>query len=357
MTAQPKINRRGWLALWLQNRRRARQNKLLPAPSLVSLGKVLGVTTWRAISPGAVDGWQFCTTDSAFDPAVKSFDQWVADADFPNTDYVILNDTTATVTVDFDYCAARYRVGTIWSCWTGVVDPTVTAPPAEDGGGELFESLLFGYDGITNQNGTLRDLGPFCGDLTFYGTAHVTSYVDPDSLVHPHVISCKGEWKVDYVEGQVRQTPEIFTGGTWATKLVCDSDEYLSMSLLDGGSILAAADNYAFSTVDCHAQLPFGMMAYRYAYLLSENDSNLVPQDGRFHWLFHTWNVAEGKYFLRVDDGEPIDIGYAFPGDEWTNIGTELPDCVFLSGGLIEKTFLFSRALTDEEMDQLCYSE
>ena len=352
MTAQPKINRRGWLAIWLQNRRRARQCRSaqsFPAPSLVSLETVAGNTTWQAIAPAAVDDWQFCTTDSAFDPEVKSFDQWVADADFPDTEFVNVNATTATVTVDFDYCAARYRVGATWSSWTGVLDATVIAPPAE--------SLLFGYDGITNLDGTLRDLGPYGGDLTFYGSTQIISYVDPDSVVHPHVISCDGEWKVDYVEGQVRQTPEVFTAGTWATKLICGDNASLSMSLIDDGSILASGDNYACSAVSCYAQLPFGMLAYRYSYLLSDNDSYLVPQDGRFHWLFHTWNVAEGKYFLKVDDGEPIDIGYAFPGDEFTVYGTDLPDCVFLCGGLIEKTFLFSRALTDEEMDQLCYSE
>lgn len=120
MTAQPKINRRGWLAIWLQNRRRARQNKSLPAPSLVSLGTVAGDTTWRAIAPVVVDDWQFCTTDSAFDPEVKSFDQWVADADFPDTEFTVINQATATVTADFTYCAARYRVGATWSSWTGV---------------------------------------------------------------------------------------------------------------------------------------------------------------------------------------------------------------------------------------------
>jgi hypothetical protein len=128
MTAQPKINRRGWLAIWLQNRRRARQNKSLPAPSLVSLGTVVGDTTWRAVAPVAVDDWQFCTTDSIFNPGEKSFDQWVEDADFPDTEFVIINAATATVTVDFAYCAARYLVGATWSPWTGVVDATVIAP-------------------------------------------------------------------------------------------------------------------------------------------------------------------------------------------------------------------------------------
>jgi hypothetical protein len=225
------------------------------------------------------------------------------------------------------------------------------------GGGDLFENLLFGYDGSTNQNGTLRDLGPYGGDLTFHGSTQVTSYVDADSVRHPQVISCDGEWMVDYVEGQVRQTPEIFTGGTLATKLVFGSNDSMNMCLMDKGSILAGGDSYVCSIVRCDAQLPFDMLGYRYSYNLSESDKYLVPQDGRFHWLFHTWDVAAGKYFLKVDDGEPIDIGYAFPIFGGTVYGTELPDCVFLFGGLIEKTFLFSRALTAEEMDQLCYAE
>ncbi len=234
-------------------------------------------------------------------------------ADAPDTAFDNVDARTATVTANFGWCAARYLVGATWSSWTGVVDKTVIAPPVEGGGGDLFESLLFGYDGSTNEDGKLRDLGPFGGDLTFHGATHVTSYVDPDMVTHPQVISCDGEWMVDYVEGQVRQTPEVFTGGTWATKLVFGNNESMSVSLMDGGSILSAGNTYACSIVRCDAQLPFGMLAYQYSYDLSEGDKYLVPQDGRFHWLFHTWDVAEGKYFLKVDDGEPIDIGYAFP--------------------------------------------
>jgi len=117
----------------------------LSAPSLVSLGTVAGDTTWRGIAPVAVDDWQFCITDSAFDPQVKSFDQWVADADFPDTEFVTVNATTATVTADFAYCAARYRVGATWSAW---------APPqlvlSSDGHGHLTWTLNFTspYTGI-----------------------------------------------------------------------------------------------------------------------------------------------------------------------------------------------------------------
>ena len=104
----------------------------------------------------AVDDWQFCTTDNVFDPQVKSFDQWVADADFPDTEFVTINATTATVTVDFAYCAARYRVGTTWSNWTGVVDATVIAPPApvivtftvvDNGGGTVDMNIGWTWDG------------------------------------------------------------------------------------------------------------------------------------------------------------------------------------------------------------------
>ncbi len=145
MTKTPTINRRGWLAMWLQKRRRARQCRSaqsFPAPSLVSLGTVAADTTWRAVAPIAVDDWQFCTTDNAFDPQVKSFDQWVYEADSPDTEFVIVDATTATVTVDLAYCAARYRVGATWSSWTGVLNATVIPPP-----GQLAEPTLAFVDG------------------------------------------------------------------------------------------------------------------------------------------------------------------------------------------------------------------
>jgi hypothetical protein len=124
---------------------------LLNAPDLVSLGTVAGDTTWRAVAPVAVDDWQFCTTDNVFDPAVKSFDRWVYEADAPDTEFVIINATTATVTVDFAYCAARYLVGTTWSPWTGVLDATVIPPPVElvlssDGHGHLTWTCNFIVD-------------------------------------------------------------------------------------------------------------------------------------------------------------------------------------------------------------------
>jgi len=203
MTKKPTINRRGWLAMWLQKRRRARQNKSLPAPSLVSLGTVAGDTTWQAVAPVVVNDWQFCTTDSAFDPAVKSFDQWVADADFPDTEFVIINAATTTVTADFTYCAARYLVGTTWSSWTGVVDKTVIEPPVQlvltsDGHGRLsWSSNVFSpyeyaigyssdgvtfndeYDGSTNGNMT-RDLSGLAG---YY---RVSRTDDEGNVVFPH---------------------------------------------------------------------------------------------------------------------------------------------------------------------------
>jgi len=159
MMATPKINRGGWLAAWLQKRRRARVRgalpTLLPAPSLVSLGTVAGNTTWQAVAPVVVDDWQFCTTDNAFDPEVKSFDQWVQGADFPDAEFVTINATTATVTVDFAYCAARYRVGATWSSWTSVVDTTPLVPPAPvvanfqvvDNGGMVDLNIVWTWDG------------------------------------------------------------------------------------------------------------------------------------------------------------------------------------------------------------------
>ena len=46
MTAQPKINRRGWLATWLHNRQRARRGPLLAA---VSPGLI--VWRWSSVNP------------------------------------------------------------------------------------------------------------------------------------------------------------------------------------------------------------------------------------------------------------------------------------------------------------------
>jgi hypothetical protein len=100
-----------------------------PAPFLVSLGTVNADNTWQAIAPVAVDDWQFCTTDNAFDPQVETFDHWVYEADARDADFVVINATTATVTVNFAYCAARYRVGATWSSWTGVLDATLIPPP------------------------------------------------------------------------------------------------------------------------------------------------------------------------------------------------------------------------------------
>jgi hypothetical protein len=146
----PKINFRGWLATWLQKQRRARQGRSaqsFPAPSLVSLGSVAGDTTWRAVAPIAVDDWQFCTNDGAFDPQVKPFDQWVSGADSPDTAFVNVDAKTATVTVDFGWCAARYQVGNVWSSWTDVVTATVIVPPAivlsSDGHGHLTWTYNF----------------------------------------------------------------------------------------------------------------------------------------------------------------------------------------------------------------------
>ena len=123
--------------MWLQKQRRARQCRSaqsFPAPSLVSLGTVAGDTTWRAVAPIAVDDWQFCTNDGAFDPGVKTFDQWVDGADAPDTAFVNVDAKTATVTVDFGWCAARYLVGTTWSSWTGVVyKDAIALPPLPTG--------------------------------------------------------------------------------------------------------------------------------------------------------------------------------------------------------------------------------
>ena len=197
MTKIPTINRRGWLAIWLQERRRARQHKSLSATSLVSLGTVLGDTTWRAVAPEAVDDWQFCTTDSTFNPEVKSFDQWVADADFPDTEFTIVNATTATVTVDFAYCAARYRVGATWSNWTGVVDVTVIAQLvlSSDGHGHLTWSCNFivdtafiiqrSDDGVNWSDYDAQDCDKFYRDSSGYAGFYRIAIGDEDGNAVP----------------------------------------------------------------------------------------------------------------------------------------------------------------------------
>ena len=149
MNAHPKINRRGWLAIWLQKRRRARRQHSappFPAPSLVATARGVGEATWQAVSPANVDDWQFCANDEAFDPEKKSFEQWVRDADVPDIDFVTLNGTTATTTHGFAYCAARYLIGDIWSSWTGVVDRTILTPElvlSSDGHGHLTWTMNF----------------------------------------------------------------------------------------------------------------------------------------------------------------------------------------------------------------------
>ena len=244
MTKKLTINRCGWLACWLQKRRRARQHKLLPAPVLVaqypslavwewsyanpvrwnaynsldegvtyrfdgwvtgsirqyapdggdhlmfivgvdangieitersnairpddaeqpdslnapflvSLGEVLSETTWRAVAPQAVDDWQFCTADTAYNPGEITFDQWIEGADSPDTAFVTASTTAATVTMDFTYCAARYRVEATWSNWTAIVDRTVIPPPAPvvttftvvDNGGMIDMNIAWTWDG------------------------------------------------------------------------------------------------------------------------------------------------------------------------------------------------------------------
>jgi hypothetical protein len=51
MMTLPKINRRGWLATWLQDRRRARQHRLLPAPVLAAAYPDLAVWSWDYPNP------------------------------------------------------------------------------------------------------------------------------------------------------------------------------------------------------------------------------------------------------------------------------------------------------------------
>jgi hypothetical protein len=51
MKPTPTIDRRGWLATWLQKRRRGRQHKLLPAPVLVAQYPTQVVWTWDYANP------------------------------------------------------------------------------------------------------------------------------------------------------------------------------------------------------------------------------------------------------------------------------------------------------------------
>ncbi len=57
MTTAPTINRRGWLATWLQSRRRARANGLLPAPVLVAQYPTLLVWSWTLANPYKWNVW------------------------------------------------------------------------------------------------------------------------------------------------------------------------------------------------------------------------------------------------------------------------------------------------------------
>ena len=58
MLRHPKINRRGWIATWLQHRRRKRANGLLPAPVLRTQYPDLLVWDWSLSNPSKWNVWQ-----------------------------------------------------------------------------------------------------------------------------------------------------------------------------------------------------------------------------------------------------------------------------------------------------------
>ena len=58
MLRHPKINRRGWIATWLQHRRRKRANGLLPAPVLRTQYPDLLVWNWSLANPSKWNVWQ-----------------------------------------------------------------------------------------------------------------------------------------------------------------------------------------------------------------------------------------------------------------------------------------------------------
>ena len=73
MTATLTINRLAWLAKWLQKRRRARQNHLLPAPVLSPAAGSVAVWSWTAANPARWNAY-----NSLDGGLTYQFDDWVA---------------------------------------------------------------------------------------------------------------------------------------------------------------------------------------------------------------------------------------------------------------------------------------
>ena len=301
MTKIPTINRRGWLAIWLQNRRRARQCRSaqsFPAPSLVSLGTVAGDTTWRAVAPIAVDDWQFCTSDNAFDPQVKTFDRWVYEADAPDTAFVNVDAKTATVTVDFGWCAARYLVGTTWSSWTNVVPATVVAPSAP----------------------SLVSLGTVAGDTTWRGTAPVAvddwQFCVTDSAFDPEVKSFD-QWVAD---ADFPDTEFVTINATTAT--VTADFAYCAARYRVGATwsswtgvldatvipppvqLVLSSDGHGHLTWTCNVTINTGFSIFHSVDGVAWNE-----YDGQYPDVFYRDCSGEAGYFriaIGDDDGNPM---------------------------------------------------
>jgi len=68
MTPNPKANRDGWLATWLQDRRRKRQQQTAPTPNAPVI--TLGMVDWEVTTPGYGDVYiEFTFALGSFPPA------------------------------------------------------------------------------------------------------------------------------------------------------------------------------------------------------------------------------------------------------------------------------------------------
>ena len=115
MTKTPTINRRGWLALWLQRRRRVRAVALtLDAPTL---GRAGGYYVGTSPVPASV--WQFAQSDSGYDSG--PIQGWVDGCDLPTADYELLSANQARSVQIFYAGTCRYQVAGVWSPWCAII--------------------------------------------------------------------------------------------------------------------------------------------------------------------------------------------------------------------------------------------
>jgi hypothetical protein len=116
--SQPKIDRRGWLAWFLQKRRRERQATDFPAELVAPTLALVGVN-YQGTAPMPASIWQFAQSDGSYDSG--SVQSWADGADLENAGYDLLPPNQAESGKMFSYCSCRYQVAGVWSAWCAVI--------------------------------------------------------------------------------------------------------------------------------------------------------------------------------------------------------------------------------------------